>query len=180
MKPIHYFLACFFFLSACGPTPQAQAALTAEAVTATARAWTPTPIATPTLTSTPAPSPTPAGLISAENCKNVQEIRQIGAGTLNMLAYSPDGRWLAAATSGGVTLYDAVTLKLVWSAKTSANLTQIAFTKAGETLSGVDMSFKLYQWQVADGKQPGQKTRGHQRSAHDLRAFPGWQLCAGA
>jgi WD40 repeat protein len=70
-----------------------------------------------------------------------------------MLLYSPDGRWLAAATSGGVTLYDAVSLKQVWSAKTIANLSQIAFSPQGETLSGVDTAVRLYQWQVSDGKQ---------------------------
>ncbi|MBI5351078.1 MAG: hypothetical protein HZB50_00405 [Chloroflexi bacterium] len=147
MKPIYFLLTCFLLLSACGPAPEVLAAQTAQASTATAALWTPTPTATPTIT------PTPVGLISAGSCKSVQEIRRVGDGSLNMLTYSADGRWLAAATSSGVTVYDTQAFKIVWSAKTGANLTEIAFTPQSETLSGVDAAFTLYQWQVTDGRQ---------------------------
>jgi hypothetical protein len=53
----------FFFLAACGPSPEQQATMTATAMTATAAAWTPTPSntpsPTPTDTSTPTETPTP-------------------------------------------------------------------------------------------------------------------------
>lgn len=57
-----------FFLSACGPTPEQQAARTAAVLTETASAWTPTPSATitqtptSTVTVTPIPSSTPTRL----------------------------------------------------------------------------------------------------------------------
>ena len=48
-------LLTMFILSACGPSPEEQAAMTATSITATAAAWT----ETPTLTSTPTITPTP-------------------------------------------------------------------------------------------------------------------------
>jgi hypothetical protein len=51
-------IALILILSACGPSPEQQAAMTATAMTASAAAWTPTPTATNTPTSTPTPTPT--------------------------------------------------------------------------------------------------------------------------
>ncbi|MFZ6031014.1 MAG: hypothetical protein ACOYYS_25180 [Chloroflexota bacterium] len=69
-----------------------------------------------------------------------------------MLLYSPDGRWLAAASTMGVTLYDPTSLEEVWAVVTEANVTQIAFSEDGATLTGVDASTRIYTWRVSDGK----------------------------
>jgi WD40 repeat protein len=176
MKPV-YLLACCLLvtLTACGPSSEEQATMTAIAMTSTAQAWTatptptatftptssstptitPTPPQTPTPTTSPTPtlSPTPQGLIGPGSCTQVQELQSIGDGAFNMLLYSPDGRWLAAATTTGVYLYDSASLAQVWSASTEANLMQIAFSQDGATLIGVDSSVRIYIWQVIDGKQ---------------------------
>ena len=58
MKGFAFFVCLLFILTACGPSPEQQAAMTATAMTATAAAWTPTPTATNTPTSTPTPTAT--------------------------------------------------------------------------------------------------------------------------
>ncbi len=112
-----------------------------------------TPIPTSTTTPTPTLSPTPEGLIGLTNCYKLQDLKHIGAGTFTTLLYSPDGTWLAAATTGGVTLYDAGTMAQAWSATTARSLEQIAFSSDGATLVGVDSGLRIYLWQIADGKE---------------------------
>lgn len=60
---LHYFLlfVLCLFVTACGPSPEQQAAMTSTAQTATAASWTatPTPTATPTSTPTATPTMTP-------------------------------------------------------------------------------------------------------------------------
>jgi WD40 repeat protein len=183
MKSIYLLVCCLLvFLTACGPSSEEQATMTAVAMTSTAQAWTatptptltftPTPSATPTITPTPTESPTPTtsptptlsptpqGLIGPGSCAQVKGVRSIGDGVFNMLLYSPDGRWLAVATTTGVTLYDSVSLEQVWTAKTEANLKQIAFSEDGASLTGVDSTIRIYIWQVIDGKQLFSKTPG--------------------
>ena len=171
-------------LTACGPSKE-QATMTAIAMTAIAQtsmaaAWTATPTATPTLTPTPTStptitptitrtptptrsptptlSPTPQGWISPASCSKVKEIRSIGVGVFNMILYSPDSRWLAAATTTGVDVYEATTLNHAWSVRTQSNLMQIAFSTDGENLIGVDSSIRMYTWQSSDGKELFAKT----------------------
>src|SRR4051812_44662507 len=46
-------------------------------------------------------------IISAENVIQMETIASIGGGSIQDLAYSPDGSWLAAGSSIGVWLYPA-------------------------------------------------------------------------
>lgn len=162
-------LCCAILLSTCGPNAEQQAVMTHQAMTETAAAWTSTP--SPTWTFTPAPtftptisptptrsptptiSPTPEHMISSSNCAKVQEIQRIGSGAFNMLVYSADGSHIAAATTTGVAVYDAVSLSAKWTARTDASVEQIAFRKDGETLVGVDTYAQIYTWQTSDGAQ---------------------------
>jgi hypothetical protein len=72
MRKLILSLCCFILLSACGPSPEQQAAMTSTALTATAAAWTPTltatltpmPTDTPTPTLTPTPTDTPTPTLS--------------------------------------------------------------------------------------------------------------------
>ncbi|GEM_PF-4865806 len=61
---------------------------------------------TPSPTSTPVP-PQP---ISSANAAQVEPLARLGKGAISQIAFSPDGRSLAAASSIGVYLYDAETL----------------------------------------------------------------------
>jgi WD40 repeat protein len=147
MQPIRLFCVSFlvfaYVLSACssGIAPTATS-------TATLR-----PSETPSPTSTITPTVTPQLTIDKATCEKYREIYHLGDGALNMLVYSPDGRWLAAATTTGVALYDAASLAEIWKVKTEANLQQIAFSADNKTLSGVDSLVNMYTWQVEDGSQ---------------------------
>lgn len=140
-KDLHIILVTLLFaLSACSGN---------QAATITA---TPRPTQTSIPTSTPTFTPTPLPIINLESCGKLQEVGRIGDGTLNMLVYSPDGRWLAAATSTEVALYDSSSLSSIWTTKTEANLKYIAFSTDGTTLTGVDVFTRIYKWQVDDGQ----------------------------
>lgn len=71
----------------------------------------------PTLTSTPWPTVIPAGVgtpvhqssqpMTVENAPAVTQLAQWGRGTINDIAYSADGQWLAVAATAGVSIYSA-------------------------------------------------------------------------
>ncbi len=67
MKNLLLVLCIVLFLTACGPSPEQQAAMTATAITATAASWTltPTPTVTPTSILTPTPTNTPLPTLTA-------------------------------------------------------------------------------------------------------------------
>jgi WD40 repeat protein len=54
--------------------------------------------------------PVGSAVISPANARQLTEIAQWGKGTPTELAFSPDGHWLAVASTAGLTLYDARTL----------------------------------------------------------------------
>lgn len=105
MKNIVYMLCLVLLASACGPSPEQQAAMTSTAGTATAAAWTPTPTATntptstptttptatPTLTSTPSPTRTPTATPTATATHDPNRF------------YAADGKFSMALPKGWVT-----------------------------------------------------------------------------
>ncbi|MDW8300678.1 MAG: protein kinase, partial [Anaerolineae bacterium] len=84
---------------------------------------TPTHTSTPTFTATATPTrtftpthtatstPTPAPTIGVGNFERVAELRRIGRGTVEQVAFSPNGKRLAVAGSLGIWLYDAQDLQ---------------------------------------------------------------------
>lgn len=149
----------FVVTIACRISPDAQVPQTVEATATNTPASTPTITASPTIPSTPTATPiptftpTPEGALTGENATGIQEIRHIGDGAIYSLLYSPDGLSLAAATSSGVHIYETATYKEIWSASTHANIKQIAYTKDGSILTGVDLNMQIYRWQANDGKE---------------------------
>ncbi len=156
-------LICFL-LTACSGAPNSATATRVAQLSQTATPTstiTPTPSLTPTITITPTPtisptptlSPTPLGLIGEASCYLVRDLKHIGDGVIKVLRYSPSGTWLAAATTLGVTLYDAVTLKEAWTAQTVQAVEEIAFAEDESVVVGVDSGPRVYTWQVSDGTE---------------------------
>ncbi len=107
-------------------TAQAQATATAQAqATATAQA---APIL-PVLAGTPLPMPVAA--ISPQNADRVVQLARWGKGCIIEVAYSPDGKLLAVASSLGVYLYDAATLGEVRFLEADAPVGSVAFSPDG-------------------------------------------------
>jgi WD40 repeat protein len=127
---------------------------------------TPTPSfipITPTLSLTPTPSLTsvspdlqgtphfqPLEAISAENSASITSLARWGNGKINVIALSPDGQTLAAATTIGVALYDADTLALQSTWLIDKGVEALAFSPDGETLA-TGSEGVLQLWDVASG-----------------------------
>jgi len=112
---------------------------------------TPAPLqlSLPVLAGTPYPRPERA--ISVEDVSRVVPLARWGKGTVNEIAFSPDGRLLAVASSLGIYLYDAGTLEEVRFIQTDAWITSVAFSPDGERLASGSADRTVRLWRVADG-----------------------------
>jgi WD40 repeat protein len=169
-------LLIFFALSGClragtsEPTslPMEPSALINPAPTSTETlwpTWTLTPSPTSTLTNLPSPThsfspdewgntpmPTTHDQISSRNADQVQFLSRWGKGTINRVTYSPDGNLLAVASSIGIFLRDARTLKEIRYINSNYNIRSVAFSPTGRTLASGSYDSAIRLWRVADGK----------------------------
>jgi len=107
--------------------------------------------ATPAATRTPTSAPSLLS-ISPENASRVTQLARWGKGTVTQVAYSPDGRLLAVASSLGVYLYDAETLEEVRFIECGARVYSVAFSPDGATLASGSGDNTVRLWGVADGR----------------------------
>lgn len=154
---IIYELALMIALAACTP-----AATTVEETAA------PSPIptssetatvgaaATPDATSTPRPTDTPIPIstdipiptITLPYTQLVPEeaIARIGIGSINDIALSPDGRYLAVGTSIGTYLYRMGTFEEVWSTNLSTDF--LVFSSNNRFLAGTSYQGDVFLWEA--------------------------------
>lgn len=147
-----------------GPADVSPAASASSAAPPTQTSTTtpiPTPTATPT--STPPPQvpvvvgtavPQPAVAISPENADRVIELARWGNGTVQQVAYSPDGALLAVASSTGAHLYNAETLEYVRHIQPGEPIANLAFSPDGQILATDGRALNDRQvrlWSVKDG-----------------------------
>ncbi len=126
-------------LAACAPPPPPTAAYTPASPSiepTPAPTSTPPPVAEglPALEATTADAPNPA-VLDAENALVVRQIKRLGQGTAEDLAWWPDGQYLVVAGSKGIHLYDAQTLVLSGNIETGDWLHRVAFSPDGLTLA---------------------------------------------
>jgi WD40 repeat protein len=93
--------------------------------------------------------------ITATNANRVGELVSLGDGSLYGTAWSPDGRWIAAASPKGGWLYDTQANMGVDSEKqplrrllpdSTKGMFAVNFSPDGATLTGVDLQKRLYRW----------------------------------
>jgi len=91
-------------------------------------------LATPT-PACPTPRPPSERAITPENVAQLAEVHRLGAGTIEGIAFSPDGSILAVASSRGVYLYDPRTLKEVAHFGEDRKVRSLAFSPDGSLLA---------------------------------------------
>ena len=76
------------------------------------------------------------GAITPENVAQLRLIEQRGWGSINDVAWSPDSRSLALATTTGIRLVDAGSLNLLGEFPTEGRVKAVAFSADGSLLAG--------------------------------------------
>ena len=97
----------------------------------------------------------PTTPISLVNVGQVKELARWGKGTAEGLAYSPDGKSLAVASSLGVYLYNAGTLQEVMFIPTATWPVKVAFSPDGTMVATGSSEGLVQLWQVSDGTLVG-------------------------
>lgn len=138
----------------------------------------PEPVVADSPPSSPGSSlPRPAEAISPENAGRVSQLARLGWGEVTGIAYTPDGRRLAVATSAGIGLYDAQTLTLERFTETQAQVEAIAFAPDGATLAAGLADYTVRLWRVADGALL-HTLKGHEGYVQDVTFAPDGSLLA--
>jgi WD40 repeat protein len=73
-------------------------------------------------------------------------VARLGIGNVNAVTFSPDGKYLAVASSIGVFLYDPFNLAVIYSFDTTASMTSIAFNPDGSLLTSGGDTIILFVW----------------------------------
>ena len=103
----------------------------------------------PVLASTP--SPPPREPLNPENAARVAQLARFGKGWVDEVAFSPDGRLLAVASSIGVYLYAADDLSEVRFLPTDAPVRSVAFSPNGQALASGSLDNTIRLWDAASG-----------------------------
>jgi WD40 repeat protein len=112
--------------------------------------------------------PRPRAAISSENADKVIELARWGKGTVSQVAYSGNGKLLAVASSLGIYLHDAQTLKEIGFIQTEFVVTRIAVSPDGQSIAGVldgpdcncdpNVSVRLWLFKGGDWQSTWQKS----------------------
>lgn len=100
----------------------------------------PQPTVAPTQQATLAPTPSPydalpEGIITADNFSLLQEVVTTGKGFIQGIAVSPDGEWLAVASTYRYGIYDAKTLNRYRAMELNWPVYAVAFSPDSQTLA---------------------------------------------
>lgn len=131
----------------------------------------------PVLAGTPMPGP--VAVISPETAERVVQLARWGKGMVNQVAWSPDGRLLAVASSLGVYIYNAETLEEVRFIQSDAWVSSVAFSPDGQTLASGSWDTTVRLWRVADGSLL-RTLEGHTASVFSVAFSPGGYGRSGA
>ena len=82
-------------------------------------------------------------------------IARLGIGSVNAVTFSPDGKYLAVASSIGVVLIDPFNLTVIHTFDTKANTTSTAFSLDGRILASVSDDSTIKLWDMKSLKQIG-------------------------
>lgn len=101
--------------------------------------------------------------MTRQNIPQLQALAQLGEGRIYHVAYSPDGRYLAAGTASGVIIFQADTLSRVEFIKTYITIDDIEFAP-DSTILAVSFDGRVEFWQTSDWQTVRAITPGYQMS----------------
>ncbi|MEW5869555.1 MAG: serine/threonine-protein kinase [Chloroflexota bacterium] len=90
-------------------------------------------------------------IITASNVAQLQEIARWGKGAMDEIAWSPDDKFIAVASSLGIYLFDAANLTEVRFIETDAWVGTVAFSHDSQTLASGSADNRIQLWRVSDG-----------------------------
>jgi WD40 repeat protein len=127
----------------------------------------------------PTPYPPPREPLGPENAARVAQLARWGKGWVAEIAFSPDGRLLAVASSIGVYLYAAADLREVRFLPTDAPVRSVAFSPDGRALASGSTDNTIRLWDAASGALR-RTLAGHTNTVLSVAFSPDGRLLASA
>jgi len=97
------------------------------------------------------PALPPLKRITPPRAETLEVVARLGKGTMNVMAWSPDGKQWAVGSSIGVYLYDAATGQQTAFWETNTWVTSVAFSPTGVQLASGATDGTVRLWRVSDG-----------------------------
>jgi WD40 repeat protein len=157
-------MGCIFLLTlpaACGPAAVSVVATPTGFVGSATGQTHPS-----TLTTTPFPTKT-----ATPSAFQVKQLARWGEGPINRTAWSPDGRIIAIAHSGGIALQDAGTLSELSFWETASAAGELAFSPDGQQLAVGELDGRIEMYSLPAGSLR-QTIQGHTEFADTLAFSP--------
>lgn len=89
--------------------------------------------------------------VSPQNVDRLKQVAQFGSGVLTDVAFSPEGKNLAIASSLGIRIYDAEKLLETRFITTSAYVESVAFSPDGQVIASGSEDGRIQLWRLSDG-----------------------------
>jgi RNA polymerase sigma factor (sigma-70 family) len=128
-------------------------------------------------------------LLEAATGKEVRRLQTTRGLSLDVVAFSSDGRTVATGETRGarafgdkgaaLILWDATTGKVLHRLKGHEDVTAVAFSRDGKTVASGSADKQVRLWDVASGK-PLHGLEGHEGAVHALAFAPGGKVLASA